>query len=133
LFCVIFGIFWLFCCLIWCIGKGKNLVQTWLDFAWFLLFIGSGIAWFCLMLCCCIACLCYCSLLLSYCLTCCGIVSLILVLTVVGTLTKTPRQYIFIQDNEKANGWGSGVKLTFDLPWLSLSLSIVLLLYGMLL
>jgi len=75
---------------------------------------------------------CYRSLLSSYRLTCYGIVFLILVLTVVGTLTETPRQHVFIRDNEKANGWGGGVKLTFDLPWLSLSLSIVLSSYGML-
>jgi len=101
-----FWYFWLFCCLIWCSGKGENLVQTWLHFALFLLFYWL---WCCLilldfMLLYCLSC--YRSLLLSYRLTCYGIVFLILVLTVVGTLTETPRQHVFIRDNEKANGWG---------------------------
>jgi hypothetical protein len=94
-FCIIFAICWLFCCLIWWVGEGENLVLTWLHFAWFLLFIGSGAAWF------------YAVVLLDLLWYC--IVFLILVLSIVATLTETPRQYVFIRDNEKANrpgGWG---------------------------
>jgi hypothetical protein len=65
-------------CFIWGIGLGENLVRTGLDFALFLLFYGSGVALF-------------------------GCLGIVVSCYCIVPRTETPRQYVFIRDNEKAN------------------------------
>jgi hypothetical protein len=107
----------------WCVGKGRNLVQTLLDLAVFLLCYGSGVGLFRLRIA--IAMLDLVRPLEAYliiypCLDCRS-----LWWCLVNRDNETPREYVFIRDNEKpsSNGWEGGGDLTYDdpgypYPWL---------------